>query len=160
MSEKSEKKEQFLRPLGPLEQQIVDYLEPILALEGTELVFIRISGLKGKPLLTLFINKVSLDELGVLSRLISDTLDVANAEHHWFRGPYQLELSSPGLNRPLTKKNHFIKAANQLIRVKTSTETVRGVLKQTSDLGITIEGHLEIIPWAQIRDANIIHVWR
>jgi ribosome maturation factor RimP len=156
----SEKREEFLRPLNSLEQQIVDYIEPILALEGTELVSIRISGLKGKPSLSLFIDKSSLDELASLSRLISDALDVANAEHNWFPRSYFLELSSPGLDRPLTKKSHFLKALGKLIRVKALAGTLRGVLTETTDSGIRIEGHPDLISWPEIRDANIIHVWR
>ncbi len=153
-------REPFLRPLNSLEQQIVDYVEPILALDGTELVSIRISGLKGKPLLALFIDKASLDELASLSRLISDALDVANAKHQWFSGAYQLELSSPGLDRPLTKKSHFLKAMGQQVRVKASTGTVRGILERSDDSGIMLKEHPEIIAWSEIRDANIIHVWR
>lgn len=156
----SEKREEFLRPLNSLEQQVVDYVEPILALEGTELVSIRISGLKGKPSLSLFIDKSSLDELASLSRLISDALDVGNAEHNWFPRSYQLELSSPGLDRPLTKKSHFFNALNKLVRVKAITGTVRGILQQATDTGISIEGHPDMISWPEIRDANIIHVWR
>lgn len=155
----SEKREVFLRPLSSLEQQIVDYVEPILALDGTELVSIRVSGLKGKPCLSLFIDKTALDELASLSRLISDALDVANAEQNWLPGAYQLELSSPGLDRPLTKKSHFLKAIGQLVRVKASTGTVRGILEQTNDSGIIVEGHPEIIHWNDIRDANVVHVF-
>lgn len=155
----SEKKENFLRPLSSLEQQIVDYVEPILIQSGTELVSIRVSGLKGRPLLALFIDKTSLDEIAALSRLISDALDVANAEHNWLPGAYQLELSSPGLERPLTKKSHFLKAEGQNVRVKTSTTTLRGILQQVDDSGIRIENHPEIIHWQDIRDANIIHVF-
>ena len=155
----SEKRENFLRPLSSLEQQIVDYVEPILIQSGTELVSIRVSGLKGKPLLALFIDKTSLDELASLSRLISDALDVANAEQNWLSGAYQLELSSPGLDRPLTKKSHFSKAVGQNIRVKSSTGTVRGILQEISDSGIKVESHPEMIHWQDIRDANIVHIF-
>ena|SRR3989338_13883 len=150
---------QFLKSLSLLEQQVTDYIEPILALQNTELVLIRVSGLKGKPHLTLFIDKASLDELAQLSRLISDALDVANAEHNWFSGAYQLELSSPGLDRPLTKKSHFEKSLGEQVRVKTHSATLRGKLVEANNLGILIDTHPDLITWHEIKDANIIHVF-
>lgn len=152
----SEKAENFLRSLSLLEQQIVDYIEPILASQGAELILLRVTGLKGKPSLALFIDKAVLDELARLSRLVSDALDVANAEHNWFSGAYQLEISSPGLDRALTKKSHFTDALGQQVKVKTSSTTLRGQLAEANDLGILINTHPELISWSDIRDANII----
>ena len=155
----SESKEKFLKSLSPIEQQIADYVEPILASRNAELVWIRVSGLKSKPNLTLFIDKASLEELASVSRLVSDALDVANTQHNWFSGNYQLELSSPGLDRPLTKKSHFGHAQNQQIRVKTHTATFKGQLCEVHDLGILIDTHPNLIPWPEIKDANIIYVF-
>lgn len=154
-----QKTEQFLRFLTPLEQQIAAYVEPILASQGAELILIRISGLKGRPFLALYVDKASLDDLANLSRLLSDALDVANAEHNWFSGAYQLELSSPGLDRPLTKKSHFKNILGQKIRVKTSQATLRGTLEQVDESGILIDTHPELISWSDIRDANMIYIF-
>lgn len=154
-------KESFLRALGPLEQQIVDYIEPILALEHCELVAIKLSGLKGRPNLALFLDRSSLDELSHLSRLVSNALDVANAESNWFQGTYQLELSSPGLDRPLTKKSHFLKSLGETIRVKTTVGTLRGILKKADlEKGIWIEGYLDLIAWQNIQNANTVYIGR
>lgn len=152
-------KENFLKPLTPLEQKIVDYIEPILMLNDVDLIAIRLSGLKGKPHLVLYVDKTSLDELSNLSRLVSDALDVANTEQNWFSGAYQLELSSPGLERLLTKKSHFEPVIGQTIRVKTLTTTLRGNLLNTSPEGISVEGAPNLIPWESIRDANLIYIF-
>ncbi|MES2504988.1 MAG: hypothetical protein V4534_08945 [Myxococcota bacterium] len=153
-------KEPFLKPLGPLEQKIADYVEPILALENCELVSLKVSGLKGRPCLALFIDRSSIEELSSLSRLLSNALDVGNAEANWFAGAYQLELSSPGLDRPLTKKSHFTNGISQMARVKTSSGTLRGVLKSvdpTTGISLEVDTVSSPIAWHDIREANIIY---
>ncbi len=154
-------KENFLKPLGVIETQIVEALEPVLSLSGCELVDIQLSNMSGKAQLRLFVDRSSLDELADLSRLVSDTLDVANHEKNWFKGAYQLEISSPGLDRPLTKKSHFEKAIGENIKVKAVGLTARGVLKSVDlNRGIEIEGHEGLISWPEIKNSNVIYNFR
>ncbi|MBH1988646.1 MAG: hypothetical protein I8H75_03570 [Myxococcaceae bacterium] len=148
--------EPFLKELSPLEQDISKVLEPILALNSLELIAIKLTGLKGKPNLLLYVNESSLDGLATISRLISDTLDVENANQNWFAGPYQLELSSPGLDRPLTKKSHFKSALGEQVKIKTDRQTLRGKLLSENEHGIQIDSHVEPIEWNSIRDACMI----
>jgi ribosome maturation factor RimP len=107
------------------------------------------------------VDRSSLDDLADLTRLVSDTLDVANHTQNWFRGAYQLEVSSPGLDRPLTKKSHFEKAIGENIKVKTLHGTFRAVLK-SADMtrGIELEGHEGLIAWPEIKNANVIYNFR
>src|SRR5262249_54283357 len=57
---------------------------------------------------------VTLDELARISRELSDVLDA----HDVVPGRYHLECSSPGLNRPLVRPEHFRRAVGQRVRVR------------------------------------------
>ncbi len=154
-------KENFLKPLGVIETQIIEALEPVLELSACELIDIQVSGMGAKPQLRLFMDRSSLDELADLTRLISDTLDVANHSKNWFKNAYQLEISSPGLDRPLTKKSHFEKAIGENIKVKAIGLSVRGTLKSVDPLrGIEVEGHDGLIGWSEIKNSNVIYNFR
>ncbi len=69
--------------------------------------------------LRVFIDKqggVTLDDCAVVSNQLGDMLD---AKTNWDK-PYHLEVSSPGLNRPLTKKKHFVYFEGRLAVIKTN----------------------------------------
>src|SRR6188508_3828094 len=81
--------------------------EPIALELGLELVDIELRREGRGNVLRLLIDKtggVSLDELTAVSRQVSDVLDVRDDA---VPGQYTLEVSSPGINRPLTRPSHF-----------------------------------------------------
>lgn len=105
-------------------QAVVDLVEPLAAGEGYELVDVEFIMARGKPILRLFIDTVppGTPERGVtvedcthVSRLVSDVLDVEDV----VPGEYMLEVSSPGLFRPLTKAEHYARSLGERIKVKT-----------------------------------------
>jgi ribosome maturation factor RimP len=105
-------------PKQDVEQKAREIAEPILALEGLELVdveFVREHGW----ILRLYIDRpgggVGLEDCTKGSRAVETALDVADLIEH----PYSLEVSSPGLNRPLKKPEHFQKAQGKKVKVKT-----------------------------------------
>lgn len=57
---------------------------------------------------------VELDQVAEISRAVSAVLD---AHDHLIAGAYTLEVTSPGLDRPLTKPRHWRRARNRLVRV-------------------------------------------
>ena len=56
---------------------------------------------------------LDLDHVADVSRAVSDALDVTDAVH----GEYTLEVSSPGVSRPLTERRHFVRAVGRLVRL-------------------------------------------
>lgn len=69
---------------------------------------------------------VSLDKCAEISRMISPILDVNEP----MSGEYILEVSSPGIERKLKKKEHFIASVGEKVKVKDfSTEVFKGELK-------------------------------
>jgi ribosome maturation factor RimP len=117
--------------------------EPIALELGLELVDIELRREGRGNVLRLLIDKaggVSLDELTAVSREVSDVLDVREDA---VPGAYTLEVSSPGINRPLTRPTHFPPFVGKRVLVQTRKgigvrHTFRGVLTAVGPDGITI----------------------
>ncbi|MBI3794676.1 MAG: ribosome maturation factor RimP [Nitrospinae bacterium] len=87
-----------------------ELLGPVLEREGVELYDLTMSANKRNSLFRIYINKpggVTLAHCEAVSNQLSAVLDVEDM----FPGSYTLEVSSPGLTRKLTKKEHFLKSA-------------------------------------------------
>jgi ribosome maturation factor RimP len=105
---------------------------------------------------------VSLDEITAFSRQMSDLLDVREDA---VPGAYTLEVSSPGINRPLTRPTHFPQFVGKRVHVKTrpsvgDRHSYRGVLTAAGSEGITITGddqQSHDIPFDDIVRANYQH---
>lgn len=101
-----------------VEQKAREIAEPILAAEGLELVDVELVREHGW-ILRLFIDRpgggVGLEDCARASHAVETALDVADLIDH----AYSLEVSSPGLNRPLKKPEHFQKAQGKKVKVKT-----------------------------------------
>ena len=102
-----------------VEAKAQELLEPIVAGEGLELLETEFIREREGWILRLFIDKpggrVGLDECSQVSRAVDTVLDVEDIIPH----EYNLEVSSPGLNRPLRKPVHFERVKGQKIKVKT-----------------------------------------
>jgi ribosome maturation factor RimP len=102
-----------------VEARAQELLEPIVAGEGLELLEVEFVREREGWVLRLFIDKpggrVGLDECSQVSRAVDTVLDVEDIVPH----EYNLEVSSPGLNRPLKKPSHYERVKGQKIKVKT-----------------------------------------
>ena len=83
---------------------------------------------------------LGLDAIAEVSRAISRALDDAEESgRELFPGEYQLEVSSPGVDRPLTKPQHWRRNVGRLIKVKVAEKTLTGRLTAANDQGITLD---------------------
>jgi ribosome maturation factor RimP len=101
----------------PIAEQARRALEPVLARDGFELVEVEWLRLAGRWTLRVFIDKpggVSIDDCQGASRTIEPLLDVED----FIEPAYDLEVSSPGLDRPLRKPQDFDRYAGQRAHVK------------------------------------------
>lgn len=140
--------ENFVIELSPEEEVVRSVIEPIMVSEGFELVQIQLKAVPGKLALRLFIdihgkkNGVVMDNLVDISRMLSDVLDASFDEKSVLKRRYDLEVSSPGLDRPLTKISHFKDAVNEKIKLRFKNIAIKGCLGQlieADDEGIVIE---------------------
>src|SRR3990172_3147571 len=91
----------------PRVEAVERLIEPVIVERGLELVDIELKreaiGLVMRIYLDALVGKISLDALGEASQAIGKVLDEADV----IRQQYTLEVSSPGIDRPLTKPEHF-----------------------------------------------------
>lgn len=129
-----------------VEGQAMSLLEPIVAGEALELVDLEFVREREGWVLRLFIDKpggrVGLDECTQVSRAVDPVLDVED----FIPTEYSLEVSSPGLNRPLKKPAHFQRVKGQKVKVKTfgpvgdpPRKNFSGTLTEVADEGIAVE---------------------
>jgi ribosome maturation factor RimP len=102
---------------------------------------------------------ITIDDIVQLTRQINVVLDVEAP----IKGPYTLEVSSPGLDRPLFNPNHFKQQIGQKISVRTrflleNRQNFKGILLQTNDEGIQldVEGQLFSLAYEDIEKARVI----
>ena len=138
-------------------------VEPLCESEGYELVHVEFEAESAGRILRLFIDKpggVSIDDCVYTSRQVSDLLDVM-LEHD---GAYQLEVSSPGLDRPLGKLGDYERFRGKLAKIKTSRPIngrknfkgiIEGVVKDQIEL--TVEGKLMHIPFTEVFRARLVN---
>lgn len=137
---------------------------PLISGEGMELVDVEYLREREGWVLRLFIDKpggVGLADCEQASRAVDTALEVEDVVMH----EYRLEVSSPGLNRPLTRPEHFQRVAGQRVKVKTfgplgepPRKNFTGVVKQVEPeaLEISVEGAGDFrIAFKDIAKANL-----
>lgn len=103
--------------MGPLEQRLTDLIDPTVTSLGCELLGLEFAGQGQHSRLRLFIDRdggVTVDDCERVSRQVSAVLDVEDP----IRGHYALEVSSPGLDRPLFKPEHFARFIGHVVKVR------------------------------------------
>ena len=103
--------------IGTDEGRIADAIRPVIASAGMDLESVRVSAAGRRRLLRVVVDSdrgVSLDDAAAISRKLSAVLDAASVMGDF---PYTLEVSSPGVDRPLTDPRHWRRAVGRLVRV-------------------------------------------
>jgi ribosome maturation factor RimP len=138
---------------------------PLAAQEGMELIDVEFGGGGGRQILRIYIDRqpggVSLDDCTSISRAVSAALDVEDP----LEGSYDLEVSSPGLDRPLRTPEHFQKYAGEKVRVKTfgplpeceNRKTFVGILRgyENDTVVVDVDGKVFHVPHSQVSRANV-----
>jgi ribosome maturation factor RimP len=154
--------------MRPEVQDIIQRIEtlatPLIAEEGIELWGIDFRSELGKWVLRLALDResgVSLDELARVHRELSDLLDA----HDLIPWRYTLEISSPGINRPLLRPAHYRRFCGERVRVHTQEEhqgrrVFVGKLAAVEDRQIIVKDETvgdTRISWEDIRKATVEH---
>ncbi len=152
--------------LHPVAMKVMELLESHVDRQGFELVSVDFKKGGGNGLVRVLVDRpgggISLNDLDGLSRIISDLLDVYDP----VGGRYTLEVSSPGINRPLVKLSHFQKFQGQRVKIRTHSaregqKAFMGVLKEVAPEGIELEDEISRKPqrfsFEEIKEANYEH---
>jgi ribosome maturation factor RimP len=100
-----------------LKDKIIELIEFPLKNDGVELVDVKLSKYKNNTTLRLFVyskNGTNLDECARISRFIGDLIE----ETKYFESGYLLEVSSPGLDRPLKEARDFYYRIGEIVRIE------------------------------------------
>jgi ribosome maturation factor RimP len=142
-------------------QRIIDQ-----ELEGVELVILEEAGSRRQKILRLYIDHpdgVTHDLCARVSGAVGRALDEGDA----FEGAYTLEVSSPGIERPLTKRSHFEAQVGKKVYVKTrvpveGSKVWQGVLLEVGTESVVVQeaGREARIPLGEILSAHLIYEFR
>lgn len=142
-----------------------DMLEPVIANLGYETVRIMTIG-QVNPTLQVMIDvpdgsrEINVDDCAKVSRALSVVLD----EKDPIKDKYSLEVSSPGLDRPLTKPEHFVRFKGYTAKVETINEVdkrkrIKGVilgLDENNNVHIDMDGKEFVVEFDNIAKAKIV----
>jgi ribosome maturation factor RimP len=144
-------------------KQVSDLIEPVLKGIGYELIDVEYQTDRGRWVLRIYIDKeggITLDDCTKASHELGDLIDIKDVIDH----EYVLEVSSPGLNRPLKKEADFVRVIGKRIKVRTSiavegSRNFNGYLKDYKEHILVIEsdGRLINLAWPDIEKANLVY---
>ncbi|AQX19170.1 ribosome maturation factor RimP [Bartonella sp. WD16.2] len=151
-----------------IEGRVATLVSPLLQPLSYRLIRVKLSGLNG---LTLQImaertdGTMTIEDCEIISRTISPFLDVQNV----IERKYHLEISSPGIDRPLVRKSDFFKWQGHIVKIETSVvingrQKFRGILTNITQNSFTLNidkaSHGEItdvlIPFADVTNARLV----
>lgn len=140
---------------------------PLAAREGMEIIDIefRREGGRAGRVLRIYLDREggpTVDDISRVSRALSDILDTEDAVD----GAYTLEVSSPGINRPLRRPEHFARFVGKRVRVRTR-DMIEGRRSFLGILGAVVEDKITLtqdgkefnIPFSMIEKSNYEHEW-
>lgn len=133
--------------------RLVRLLEPALAEAGLDLEDVQITPAGKRRVLRVVVDAdggVELDAIGEVSQTLSRVLDDSDVMGS---GPYVLEVSSPGVDRPLVRPRHWRRAVGRLAHASLADGgEVRGRVLAADEEGVTMEseGHTRVIDYADL----------
>lgn len=147
------------------DHRLVELLDPVAESAGYELVRLRLMGGTEQRRLQIMAERpdgeMNVEDCAILSRAVSEVLDAADP----ISGEYTLEVSSPGVDRPLTRLKDFeawegFEARIELDRVAEGRKRFKGVLAGIEDdsvaLNLENDDHTTMIPFSWITDAKLV----
>lgn len=149
--------------MGLLDARIAASIEPSLEGLGYELVRVLVQGRERRTVQVMAERRdrraMTVEDCAELSHAISAVLDVEDP----VAGAYTLEVSSPGLDRPLTRPEDFERFAGHAARIETD-EPLHGRRRFTGELGgrrgddvlVRTDGAELAIPLARVKKARLV----
>ena len=148
-----------------LERQILEALEGVAATHGIDIVDVEVVGSRKAPTVRVRIDHaeeglapISLDVVSEQTQWVSEALDSLDP----ISGAYTLEVSSPGLSRPLRRPRDFRRFAGSTVTLSTTategrrryTGTLEGI-GEDDVVTLTVDGERVAVPLGEVRSCKI-----
>ena len=143
---------------GSAPGQLHGVLEPIVAAAGFDLERLDVRTAGRRHCVTIVVDSdrgVGLDDIARVSRAASDELD---RNEHLIGGSYTLEVTSPGVDRPLTGRRHWRRAYLRQVAVRTRDGAAfTGRVGPAGDESVTVlvDGALRELRYAEVEHAGV-----
>lgn len=143
---------------APDRDSLVRLLAPVVTAQGLDLEDVLVTPAGKRRLLRVVVDRdggVGLDTVAEVSTAVSAALDDTDAMGG---APYVLEVTSPGVDRPLTERRHWRRAMDRLVTLGTAEGTpLEGRLVEVDDDGIGVEddGGLTRLPWDRVGTGRV-----
>lgn len=151
--------------MGKDVSRILAIAEPIAVERGLEVLDIELGGTASNPIVRVLLDcpddsrRVSVEDCQAVSQRLGDGLEA----YEVLSSNYMLEVSSPGVNRPLKKVEHFQRVVGSKVKFRTKSEsglpqTRIGRLEEVDGTGITVileNGVAERVAMNEIEKANL-----
>ncbi|HIW63442.1 MAG TPA: ribosome maturation factor RimP [Candidatus Stackebrandtia excrementipullorum] len=125
-----------------IRKRIRDVIEPMLAADGYDLEDLKVSKAGRRTLVRVLVDRdggANLDAIAGVSRSLSKALDEAEASGGPFATTsYTLEVSSPGVDRPLNLPRHWRRNIGRLVTVSVGEENTTGRIQAADEQGVEL----------------------
>jgi ribosome maturation factor RimP len=119
--------------------RLLQLLDPAVTATGFDLEDVTVSPAGKRRVVRVVVDRdggVDLDDVAEVARAVSDLLD---ANPDLVTGAYVLEVTSPGVDRPLTQPRHWRRAEGRLVKATLAAETVTGRVTGSTDTEVTLD---------------------
>ena len=135
-------------------EQVLAVITPAIESLGFYIEDITITSAGKRSMLTVIVDgdtHLSLDQVTVATKAISEIVENLPTLGN---NPFTLEVTSPGLDRPLTKPRHWQKNLDRLIKiVLTDGKEIKGRIKESTETSVTVNE--QVINFADIKRATL-----
>jgi ribosome maturation factor RimP len=157
----------------PATSRLAGSIEPVVVAAGYDLEELLVTPAGRRSVVRVVVDRdqgVTLDDIAEVSRAVSDALDAE--DDGMGRTPYVLEVTSPGVDRPLTEQRHWRRNLGRLVTVAAgppgATEELTGRVTAVEDTGVTLAVEAKgkpgakkrpptprDVPWAQLGSGRV-----
>lgn len=147
--------------LGAQRARLRAIIGPVVTAAGYDLEGVTVRRIGRRHVLRVIVDGdqgVGLDAVAELSRAISAALDAAEATGgEVVNGEYELEVSSPGVDRPLTQPRHWRRSIGRLVRVTVADEAVEGRVTGADDDAVVLDvgGVPRLVPYPALGPGRV-----
>jgi len=139
-------------------QRVYDALAPVVTDAGYDLEDVSVSAAGRRSVVRVVVDRdggIDLDAVADVSRILSAALDESDVMG---AGSYVLEVTSPGVDRPLTQPRHWRRAAGRLVSVAVAESgTVRARIVEADEAGVAldVDGDVQRIPHDRLGPGHV-----